>query len=141
MGVIHIRDGIQTFSFNGKCDVAYNPTDVFFLEQVYNVFDDLDKQQEQLDKQKGELKTPAEVFAFARERDTKMRERVNGLFGGVDVCTALFGNINIYAMDGDGLPLWAGILLAVTDTMADGAEKEQRKMSPRVEKYLKKYHR
>ena len=140
MTEIRINDGLQTFSLNGKCEITYNPTDVFFLERIYNAIDELDAKQENLSKMRDDLKTPKEIFAFARKQDEQMRDIVNGLFG-VDVCYALFGTTNIYAMDGEGLPLWSGLLLSIFDTMDDATKSEEKKTNPRIDKYTKKYHR
>lgn len=140
MTEIRINDGLQTFSLNGKCEITYNPTDVFFLERIYAVFEELDAKQDEYRKQREALKSPAEVFAYARQQDKQMREVLNELLG-IDVCTPLFGYTNIYAMDGDGLPLWAAVLFAIFDTMDASIINEQKKTNPRIEKYTKKYHR
>lgn len=136
---IQINDGRQTFNLNGKCEITYNPTDVYFLERVYSVFEELDAKQDEYKKQREKLKNSAEIFTYAREQDKQMRAVLNELLG-IDVCTPLFGYTNIYATDGDGLPLWAALLFAIFDTMGEAVISEQKKTNPRIEKYVKKYH-
>ena len=53
---------------------------------------------------------------------------------------AVFQGHSAHAM-AEGLPLWTNFFLAVIDTVPEEMSKQIRASKPRVEKYLKKYHR
>ncbi len=134
---LQFETGLVSYSLNGKIEVTFNPTDAAFVETLFNAFSELDRRQE-------EYKTIVEsstdnkaVFEAARKADADMRETINTVFG-TDVCTPLFGGMNVYAMAG-GLPAWANLLLAVMDEIDTGFAREQKATNPRLEKYLKKY--
>ena len=78
-------------------------------------------------------------FEYAKARDKEVREAVDGLFG-PGVSDGLFHGVSSYAM-ADSLPLWTNFLLAVIDTVPEELSKQVKTSKPRVEKYLKKYHR
>lgn len=123
-----------------ECVISFNPTDAQFVERLFDAFDTLDKRQEAY---KREVQTNAdkrEVFDVARRMDGEMREVISGVFGGVDVCAALFGGMNVYAL-ADGLPVWANLMLAVMDEVDTSFAREQKLTNPRIAKYTKKYGR
>ena len=68
-----------------------------------------------------------------------MHKGIDALFG-EGSAAAVFEGISSYAM-ADGLPLWTNFLLAVIDTVPEEMNKQVKTSKPRVEKYLKKYHR
>ena len=80
-----------------------------------------------------------EIFEFARERDTEMREIIDGLFG-VPVSEALFGGMNVYAL-ANGLPVWCNLMLAVMDEVDSTYAREQKATNPRIAKYTAKYQK
>ena len=80
-----------------------------------------------------------EVFETARKMDEEMREIINDVFG-FDICSALFGEMNVYAL-ADGLPVWANLMLAIMDEVDTTFAREQKAINPRVSKYTKKYHK
>lgn len=132
-----IDTGLVTYSLNGKCELTFNPTDSAFVEVLFNAFDTLDSKQE---KYKAEIKKKAnnrEVFEVARKMDEEMREIINEIFG-VDVCGALFGGMNVYALAG-GLPVWANLMLTIMDEVDTSFAREKKAQSPRIAKYTKKY--
>lgn len=137
---IQINDGLQTFSLNGKCEITYNPTDMDFIDEIYTMLEKLDAQQSEYQSEAAKLTKPREIFDFARKHDELMRNAINEWLG-ADVCTALFGRMNMYAMNGEGLPLWAGLIFAIYDTMDAAVKSESAKTSSKFDKYLKKYHR
>ena len=77
------------------------------------------------------------MFPIVRELDAKMRDVINELFGD-DVCTPLFGSVNLFASSG-GLPLWANLLLAITDEVQSAMQGELDKREARIAKYVEKY--
>lgn len=140
MPELKINDGRVTYSLNGKTEISYNPTDIFFIEKIFNLFNFLDGMQSKFQYARENAKNVREVFDIAREQDKKMREDINNILGD-GVCEALFDGINVFAMDGNGLPLWANLLMTIIDSIDESAVAEQKKINPRIEKYLKKYHR
>ena len=77
------------------------------------------------------------MFPIVRELDAKMRDVINELFGD-DVCTPLFGSVNLFASSG-GLPLWANLLLAITDEVQSAMQGELDTREKRIAKYVEKY--
>ena len=135
-------DGVQEISLNNKVSVWLNLTDMDFVERVFNAFDAMDKQQE---KYQAALKNEADaneadaktVFATARAMDADMRELINGLFD-FDVCTPLYGRMNVYAMAG-GLPVWCNLMLCLIENMNDTFTAEKKATNPKLQKYLAKF--
>lgn len=138
MQELNISTGLVTYKVNGKLEVTLNPTDIAFVEKLYSVFEELDKKQEAY---KAEINAAdkREVFHVADRMDTELREMVNGAFG-MDICSAVFGNMSVCAM-ADGLPLWANLLLGFMDVVDDTFISEQKKTSTRITKYSSKYHK
>ena len=136
---LQIETGVVEYSLNDCCTVRFNPTDSAFVEELYRAFAELDARQEAHQQEVSQMKDNREIFALARRRDAEMRELIGGVFG-QDVCTPLFGSMNVYALAG-GLPLWANLLLAVMETIEGAFSREQQAANPRIEKYLKKYRK
>ena len=77
------------------------------------------------------------MFPIVRELGTRMRDVMNELFGD-DVCAPLFGSVNLFASSG-GLPLWANLLLAITDEVQSAMKGELDQREKRIAKYVEKY--
>jgi len=77
------------------------------------------------------------VFNLAKNLDGKMRDILNALFG-EDVCTPLFGGMNLFASAG-GLPVWANLMLAIADEVETSMSGELKKREARIKKYTEKY--
>lgn len=136
---LNISTGLQECNINEKCKVYFNPTDPVFIEKVYNAFCALDELDEKYREQKKDIEDGIAVFKMAREADAGMRAIIDGLFN-ENVCQPVFGEISIYAMS-DGLPLWANVMLALTEAIGDTFSEEAQKANPRLEKYIKKYQK
>lgn len=139
MNALNFETGVVTFSINGKCDVAFNPTDSNFVERLFNSFDDLDRRQEAHKEELSKMSDKREIFEFSRSRNVEMREVIDKVFG-ASVCGAVFGEMNVYAL-ADGLPVWCNLLLAVMDQVDTTFAREQKATNPRIQKYTAKYHR
>lgn len=135
MEKIIFNSGVKEYTLNDSATIRFNPTDSNFLERLYYTFDDLDKKQEAYKNET--IEDGKEAFRKNRERDAEMREAIDGVLG-EGICTALFGNMNVYAL-ADGLPVWANLMLAIIDEMDDSVKAEQKKTSPRVAKYTARY--
>lgn len=125
---------------DGKtCDIVFNPTDSVFVEKLFTAFDTLDKKQEAYKTEVEKTGNKREVFEIARKMDEEMREIIGEVFG-FDICAALFGEMNVYAL-ADGLPVWANLMLAIMDEVDTAFAREQKVTNPRVARYTKKYHK
>ena len=139
MKELSIGTGVVTYSLNGACEVSFNPTDSVFIEKLFNAFDTLDKRQESYKDEVSKNADKRELFVIARKMDGGMREIINDVFD-VDVCSALFGDMNVYALS-DGLPVWANLMLTIMDEIDTTFAREQKATNPRISKYTKKYQR
>lgn len=136
MRELQISTGLVSYKINGSVEIAFNPTDANFAKQLYDVFEQLDRKQEDY-KRRVEQASGAEIFAISNELDSEMRGLVDNVLG-APVCAAVFGDVNVYALS-DGLPLWANLLLTIIDEMSIGAEEQSKLTSARIAKYTKKY--
>ena len=138
MAEIKFETGVKTFSLNGAVDVSFAPTDFSFIEKVYRCLENMDRRQDGY-KAVAEQTNDAAVFDLARQMDADAREEINAVFG-LDVCTPVFGDLNVFAV-GDGLPVWANLILAIIDTFEGSFAEEKKKTNPRIKKYTDKYKR
>ncbi|MBR4475004.1 MAG: hypothetical protein IKS55_15390 [Oscillospiraceae bacterium] len=130
-------NGIEEYDLDGKVTVKFNPTDVAFLEKLSDSFQVLDLIQEEVKLSQEEITDEKDVFNLAKNLDTKMRDIINALFG-QDVCTPLFGEMNLFASAG-GLPVWANLMLAIADEVQNSMQGELKKREARIRKYTDKY--
>lgn len=138
MNALKFSTGVKTFSVNdGAAEISYNPTDVNFVSNLYDFFVSCAEKYE-ADKDKKFTDNTA-FFEYAKQRDADVCAGIDNLFGS-GTAAALFQGISTYAM-AEGLPLWTNFLLAVIDTVPEEMSKQVKSSRPRVEKYLKKYHR
>lgn len=138
MNSLNFSTGVKTFSVNdGAAEISYNPTDTNFVSSLYDLFVACaEKYEADKDKKFNDNKA---FFEYARKRDAEVHEAIDSLFGS-GISNAVFQGVSSYAM-ADGLPLWTNFLLAVIDSIPDELSKQVKESKPRVEKYLKKYHR
>ena len=138
MNALNFSTGIKTFDVNdGAAQISYNPTDVNFVSALYDQFVDCSERYE-ADKDK-KFENNTAFFEYAKQRDSEVRDGIDALFG-EGSADSVFQGVSSYAM-ADGLPLWTNFLLAVIDTVPEEMSKQIKISKPRVEKYLKKYHR
>ena len=137
MRKLKFSDGLEEYRLNDRVTVRFNPTDVGFLEKLSHTFEQLDSLQDEVRKSRDSITDDREVFPIVRELDAKMRGVINELFGD-DVCTPLFGSVNLFASSG-GLPLWANLMLAITDEVQSAMQGELAAREKRIAKYVEKY--
>ena len=138
MQTLNFETGVVEYAV-GDAAVAFNPTDMRFVERVFDCFDKLDQWQEKTREEIEAAVDNAEVFACAKRLETAMRSAIDEAFG-QEVCTQVFGDMSVYALSG-GLPLWCNLLLAVLDEVDSAFAREQKKTDPRIKKYLAKYEK
>ncbi len=139
MEKISFATSVKEYSLNDVCTVVFSPTDSFFAEKLFQVFDLLSAKQDERDERMKQAAGKKEIFEVGRAIDTEMREMLNGVFG-KDVCTSLFPDRNVYAR-ADGLPEWCNLLLATMDAMDESLTAEEKAVNPRVQQYVKKYQK
>ena len=127
--------GLNEYDLGGKVTVQFNPTDVSFLEKLSESFAALDQIQEEVKRE--EITDEKDVYNLAKNLDIRMREIIDALFG-MDVCTPLFGEMNLFASAG-GLPVWANLMLAIADEVQDSMDSELTQREARIRKYTEKY--
>lgn len=138
MDALNFSTGVKTFDVNhGAAQICYNPTDVNFVSRLYDLFLACAERYE-ADKDK-KFPDNAAFFEYARQRDSEVHDGIDELFG-EGSAAAVFQGISSYAM-AEGLPLWTNFLLMVIDTVPEEMSRQVKASKPRVEKYLKKYHR
>ena len=127
--------GLNEYDLGGKVTVKFNPTDVSFLEKLSDSFATLDRIQEEVKRE--EITEEKDVYNLAKNLDQKMRDIINALFG-QDVCTSLFGEMNLFSSAG-GLPVWANLMLAIADEVQASMQGELKERENRIRKYTEKY--
>ena len=132
MGVLNFQTGRKTYTVNDHCEISFDPTDISFVNGLFNLFEKLEKQNEE------GSQIPVDVFAYAAQRDKEMRAEIDALFD-EPVCDKIFGRTNVLSPSG-GLPLAMNFLLALIDEIDVAAETET-KPSARVDAYIQKYER
>lgn len=123
--------------------VRFNPTNMLFIEHVFDCFDKMDKVQEKYVNRLETLRDDQDykaVFAFTREMEQELRSGLNEVFY-QDISTPLFGQFESVYAAADGLPIWANILLAVIDEFDDSFVREKQLQNPRLKKYIDKYRK
>ena len=137
MKELNFESGLVTYSLNGKCEVTFNPTDGQFAKKILDVFNALESKQEERNGNTAE--NGEEAFAMLQELDTEMRGMIDNLFG-VPVCEPLFGDMNVYALNNDGIPLWMVLLLMVMGEIKTNIDKNAAgDVKAKLEKYVGKY--
>ena len=139
MKSLNLNLGVEEYLLAGKVAVLFNPTDMNFLERLSRAFSELDALQEEVRQSREKITDDREVFPIARELDGKMRGILNDLFG-KEVCEPLFGGMNLFASSG-GLPVWANLMLAVTDEVQGALQGELAAREKRIAKYVEKYQK
>jgi len=128
--------GLNEYNLGGKVTVKFNPTDVSFLEKLSDSFATLDRIQEEVKRE--EITEEKDVYNLAKNLDRKMRDIIDALFG-EDVCTPLFGEMNLFSSAG-GLPVWANLMLAIADEVQTSMQGELKERENKIRKYTEKYH-
>ena len=136
MKQLQFSDGLEEYSLNGRVTVRFNPTDASFLERLAELFSSLDALQEEVSALQ-ENTPDEEVFPLARDLDARMRKLLDEFFW-TPVCDGLFGTMNLFA-SANGLPVWANLLLAITEEVEGAMQGELTAREKRIAKYTEKY--
>lgn len=133
MGVLDFQSTRKTYTVNGGEEISFDPTDINFVNRLFDLMDRLEKRQSEEAPQ-----DPREVFARATKMDAEMRLDIDKVFD-EPVCDKVFGRTNVLSPAG-GLPVCMNFLLAVIDEI-DAASEAETKHSPRVDAYIQKYEK
>jgi len=131
--------GVVSYSFNGKCEVSFNPADHAFAERFYNAVDEMGKLQDEYAKKAEARQGPEGAFDLARERDVEMSKVLDGLFN-APVCEAVFGSMSLCAF-ANGFPVWLNLMLSILDEIEANIGDIQKQADPRIAKYKAKYQK
>ncbi len=134
---INLETGMVEYLLGGKVSVRFNPTDLNYMQRLYAAFDELGRIQDRFQKDIEKLEEEKEIFALAKETDGKIREVLNALFE-KEVCEPLFGSMNLFAYSG-GMPVWANLMLAISDEVNSAMLAEAETRDKRIAKYVDKY--
>ena len=133
MGVLDFQSTRKTYTVNGGEEISFDPTDINFVNRLFDLMDRLEKRQTE-----EAPHDPLEVFAIATKMDAEMRMEIDKVFD-EPVCDKVFGRANVMSPAG-GLPVCMNFLLAVIDEI-DAASEAETKHSPRVDAYMQKYEK
>jgi len=136
--VIKFDTGLVDYDINGTT-VKINPTDLAFVERVFDTFDRMDARQEEYSAAINKETETKGVFEVLHRMEADMRGEINGVFS-AEVCGGIFGNMSVFAL-ADGLPLWANLMLALIDEMDVAFAREKKATNPRIKKYTAKYEK
>ena len=137
--IIQFNTGSVEYTINDNVKVTFNPTDLAFVERVFNIFDHMDEKQEEYNAAITKAEKDTEVFKVYREMESSMRGMIDDVFG-AEVCQDIFGNVSVFAL-AEGLPLWANLMLALIDEMDVAFAREKKATNPRIKKYTAKYQK
>lgn len=132
MGTLNFQTSRKTYTVNDGCEISFDPTDINFVNRLFDLMDKLEKQKA------SEPQDPKDIFKVAAQRDQQMRAEIDTVFG-EPVCDKVFGNTNVLSPAG-GLPLCMNFLLAVIDEV-DAASETETKPNARVDAYIQKYEK
>lgn len=133
MGVLDFQSTRKTYTVNGGEEISFDPTDINFVNRLFDLMDRLEKRESEEAPQ-----DPREVFARAAKMDAEMRAEIDQVFD-EPICDKVFGKTNVLSPAG-GLPVCMNFLLAVIDEI-DAASEAETKHSPRVDAYIQKYEK
>lgn len=138
--ILSFDTGVVTYKINDNFTVAFNPTDTYFVNRFYDIFEKLDKEQgkyeAEVEKRKGDFHA---TFEYAQQRDIEMRGLIDGLLG-EGASAALFQNMNCYSL-ASGLPVWMNLMFAIADEIHDAYQSQEGKADPRIQGYNAKYNK
>ncbi len=134
---LNIDLGVEQYQV-GNAVISVNPTDIYFVQRMADVFDKMDGLQLKYKGQLEAAKTGTEAFRICKDIDKEMRKVIDDLFGEAGISEQIFGKISLFSIAG-GLPVWANLLLALMEETDSAVLAAQTERSPKLEEYLKKY--
>lgn len=122
--------------FGEVVEIVINTTDFNIpkrLQESDKVFTDLMKKYEN-EKIENNEKLALEVLP---DLDKATREQINYIFGN-DITSLVFGDMNIWSINDEGMPLWVAFLECISDAVLQDMEVKKEKFNTQFKKYMKK---
>lgn len=138
MSELRFDTGVQSFQINGGVSVEFCPTDSDFAKKLWNLFEELESRQHEYAKRTENENDAKKILDLASQCDKEIREKIDAIFG-KPICADVF-KTNVLAL-GDGLPVWANLLLSVLDQMDTGFDVQKAKTNARVKQYTERWAR
>lgn len=138
MADIRFDTGVQSFQINGGVNVEFNLTDSEFAKKLFSLFEELEARQHEYAKRAENEADPKKILDLADQFDKEIREKIDAIFG-KPICADVF-KTNVLAL-GDGLPVWANLMLSVLDQMDTGFDVQKAKTNARVKQYTERWAR
>lgn len=136
MSEIRFDTGLQSFQINDCVSVEFCPTDSDFAKKLWNLFEELEAKQHEYAKRSENETDVKKILDMASQFDKEIREKIDEIFGKT-VCDDVF-KTNVLAL-GNGLPVWANLMLSVLDQMDTGFDLEKAKTNARVRQYTERW--
>ena len=136
MADIRFDTGLQSFQINGGVSVEFCPTDSDFARKLWNLFEELEAKQHEYAKRSENETDAKKILDMASQFDKEIREKIDAIFG-KPVCADVF-KTNVLAL-GNGLPVWANLMLSVLDQMDTSFDLEKAKTNSRVRQYTERW--
>lgn len=136
MSEIRFDTGVQSFQINDGVSVEFCPTDSDFAKALFKLFEELEARQHEYAKRTENETDAKKIFELASQFDKEIREKIDAIFG-KPICDDVF-KTNVLAL-GDGLPVWANLMLSVLDQMDTGFDIEKAKTNSRVKQYTDRW--
>lgn len=138
MAEIRFDTGIQPFQINDGVSVEFCPTDSDFAKKLWDLFEELESMQHEYAKRSEHETDAKKIFDLAHQFDKEIRDKIDAIFG-KSICADVF-KTNVLAL-GDGLPVWANLMLSILDQMDTNFDIEKAKTNARVKRYTERWAR
>ncbi len=140
MNELKFDNGLVSYEVNGVPNaVAFNPTDMSFVDKLLNFFEDFSKRHERMSIQIRNMDDKRKIFDLCDSMDKEIRAGIDSIFG-ENVCAVLFGEVGTCAV-ADGLPIWMNFVIAVMDEIKSACESQQVALNPRLQNLIEKYRK
>lgn len=126
-------------SVNGGRTIRFNPSDIGFMETLYNLIGKIEAIDRETALKKDKTDDPAKLFDYARASDKRMKEAVDAIFG-EGFSDDVFRGLRLVAM-ADGLTVIENFVFAIVDKMDDSVRANMEQREGRIAKYTEKYKR
>ena len=139
MEELRFETGLVEMSVNGGRTIRFNPSDIGFMETLYNMIGKIEAIDRETALKKDKTDDPAKLFDYARASDKRMKEAVDAIFG-EGFSDDVFRGLRLVAM-ADGLTVIENFVFAIVDKMDDSVRANMEQREGRIAKYTEKYKR
>lgn len=136
---LSVNTGVVEYTLNDTVKLRINPTDPAFAKRIFGRFSELESEDKAWREKISNTNDAEELLRVYDEGDAMFRRAIDDTLG-EGVADAVLGDVSALAF-ADGFPVWMNIFIAILDEMDVKVKQELKASNPRMEKYLKKYHR